>query len=414
MSQALPGRVDVVVVGAGLAGLAAATEVQQAGRSVIVLEVSDGVGGRVRTDDVDGFHLDRGFQVLLTAYPELDRQLDVAALNLRRFDPGSLIRIGGRFHRVGDPWRMPRSIVGSALAPIGTLGDKARLARLQHRLRRADPRSLLRGRDVSTLEALRADGFGETMIDRFFRPLVGGIQLDPGLTASRKMFDIIFRCLTVGDSAVPAAGMRAIPEQIAARLAPGTIALNTPVGTIGNGQVTTTSGQRIDARRIIVATDGPAAVRLLGLPDVASRPASCVWFAAPRPPFPDKLIVLNGTGEGPALNVAVMSNVAPEYAPGGWALIAAACPGVAGDDLEQAARSQLKRWWGPQVDRWRHLKTNTIAHAQPDHRPPFDPKRSISLGNGLFVCGDHRDTPSIQGALYSGRRCGAAAAAALT
>jgi len=413
MSINLPTRVDVVVVGAGLAGLAASRVLQDAGRSMIVLEASDGVGGRVRTDVVDGFHLDRGFQVLLTAYPELEHQLDVAALDLRAFDPGALVRIGDRFHSVGDPLRMPRGIVGSALAPIGTITDKARLALLQRRLRRADPTSLLRGPDMSTIEALRAEGFSERIIDRFFRPLIGGIQLDPGLTASRRMFDIILRCLTVGSSAVPALGMGAIPNQMADGMAPGSISLDTPVTAIANGRVTIATGQVIEADRIIVATEGPAAARLLALPEVGSRPVSCVWYAAPRAPFPDKLIALNGTGEGPALNVAVMSNVAPEYAPHGSALIAAACPGMGSDDLESAARQQLRSWWGPQVDGWRHLRTNTIAHAQPDHRPPFHPKRSISLGNGLFVCGDHRDTPSIQGALYSGRRCGERVAASL-
>ncbi|MEI7547465.1 MAG: FAD-dependent oxidoreductase, partial [Actinomycetota bacterium] len=119
-----------------------------------------------------------------------------------------------------------------------------------------------------------------------------------------------------------------------------------------------------------------------------------------------------GTGTGPAVNVALMSEVAPEYAPDGQALIAAACPGqVGGGDLATQVRAQLRRWWGAPVDGWRVLRVDRIAHGQPDSRPPFHPKQSISVGEGLFVCGDHRDTPSIQGALFSGRRCGEAAVA---
>ena len=225
MNMPLPERVDVVVVGAGLAGLAAARALQTAGRSVLVLEAADHVGGRVRTDVIDGFRLDRGFQVLLTAYPELDLQLDVARLRLRAFDAGSMVRVGERFARVGDPRRMPQLIPSSAVAPIGTLADKLRLARYLLRLVRADPRALLAGADIATLDALREEGFGERIIDRFFRPLLGGIQLDPGLTASRRMADLVLRCLAVGDSAVPADGMQAIPDQLAATLRPSTVAL---------------------------------------------------------------------------------------------------------------------------------------------------------------------------------------------
>ena len=396
--------VDAVVVGAGLAGLTAARTLADAGREVVLLEASDAPGGRVRTDLVDGFRLDRGFQVLLTAYPDVARQLDVAALDLRRFDPGSLVWIDDRLHAVGDPIRMPRRILDSAVAPVGSLADKVRLARLLLRLRRADPRALLRGPDRTTLEALRAEGFSATIIDRFFRPLIGGIQLDPDLGASSRMFEVVLRCLAVGDSAVPAAGMQAIPDQLAQRLPNGVLRLNTAVTNVGDGSVTTSAGEVLRAQHVVVATEGPAAAALLGLPPVTSRPVSCVWFAAEQPPFAQKLIALDGSDSGPALNVSVMTNVVPEYGPGGAALIAAACPGRADADLEPAVRYQLRTWWGSPVDKWRHLRTDVIAHAQPNSRPPFHPKRSVQVRDHLYICGDHRDTPSIQGALYSGRR----------
>lgn len=410
----VPERTETVVIGAGLAGLAAAMVLSEAGREIVVLEGSDDVGGRVRTDEVDGFLLDRGFQVLLTAYPELDRQTDVAALRLRPFEPGAMIRIGGRFHAVGDPFREPGRILSTVGAPVGSPVDKVRLLALRRRLRKTPVPELLRAEDLATDRALRGDGFSSRMIDRFFRPLVGGIQLDPTLAASRRMFDTIFRTLSDGDAAVPAAGMGAIPRQMAARLDQRAIHLDARVVSVAPGKVTLDGGRELSADRIIVATEGPAAAQLLGLPTVDSRPATCAWFASDRPPTDSRLIVLDGTGGGPALNVAVMSNVAPEYAPDGSALIAAACPGVADASIEPAVRRQLRDWWGAPVDDWRHLRTHVIPHGQPDQRPPFSPKQRVSLGDGLFVCGDHRDTASIQGALFSGRRCGESVVSSLS
>jgi predicted NAD/FAD-dependent oxidoreductase len=402
-------RFDVVVVGAGLAGLAAARRLHQAGRSVVVLESSDGVGGRVRTDDVDGFHLDRGFQVLLTAYPALHRQLDVDALHLRSFDPGALVRVGSSLRRVGDPLRQPTTMLSSAVAPVGAPVDKARLARLLLRLRRADPVALLRGEDVSSLEALRAEGFSDTMIDRFFRPLVGGIQLDAELSASRRMLDIVLRCLATGDAAVPAAGMGAIPAQLAGGLPDDAVRLGARVESVGGTTVRIAGGAAVTGAQLVVATEGPAAAELLGLAPVASRAVSGVWFAADHAPYDQPLIALDAERSGPALNVAVMTNVAPEYSFDGRAVIVAACPGrgAGGEEvsLVDDVRRQLRSWFGSDVDRWTHLRTHTIRHGQPDSRPAFSPKRRVALGEGVFVCGDHRDTPSIQGALFSGRRC---------
>lgn len=166
MTAQLPEQADVVIVGAGLAGLAAARAVQAAGRSVVVLEASDGVGGRVRSDVVDGFTLDRGFQVLLTAYPEVQRQLDLQALALCNFDPGATVWTGSRFWTLGDPRRRPGQLLGSALAPVGSVFDKIRLAGLLSRLGRADPVALLQGQDVPTLFALRDVGFSHRLTER--------------------------------------------------------------------------------------------------------------------------------------------------------------------------------------------------------------------------------------------------------
>lgn len=406
--MSLPSQCDVVIVGAGLAGLSAAREIQRHGLSVIVLESSDAVGGRVRTDIVDGFQLDRGFQVMLTAYPELQTQVDMRALDLRPFDPGALVWRNGKGHAVSDPFRKPQTLATTAFAPIGSVFDKARIVLLRARVMRRKPAALLGGQDVSTDVALRAFGFSTKIINRFFRPLFGGIQLDPHLATSRRMFDVIFRSLSEGQSVLPSRGMHALPLQMASRLSEGTVHLNTRVSTVDGSKVTLASGETVTARAVVVATDGPTASSLLGIPIVESRKVGCVYFSADTPPTKEKYVVLDGTGNGPVLNVAVISNIAPSYAPADKHLIVAALPGVTDGDLEAVSRKQLRTWWGPQVDDWKHLRTYVINHGGPVQKPPFSPKQRVNLGNGLFVCGDHRDTGSIQGAMFSGRRCGEA------
>ena len=405
MSSQLPASCDVVIVGAGLAGLSASRFLTAAGIDVHILEASDGVGGRVRTDHVDGFTLDRGFQILLTAYPELKKQFDVDALNLQPFDPGALVWINGKGKVFSDPLRRPKSFVATAVAPIGSVVDKIRLATLRLSVTRGNGAALLSHPDITTAKMLSGRGFSPKMIQRFFTPLVGGIQLDPQLTASRRMFDVVFRMLNQGDAVVPAAGMSAISEQLASHTPAEKIHLNTRVANVTSQSVVTESGHTISSKAVIVAVEGPAAAKLTGIAPVQSRSVSCVYFASNSAPTDKKLIILDGTGKGPVLNIAVMSNIAPSYAPVGQHLIAAALPGCIGDDIEDIARQQLQAMFGAQVESWRHLRTYRIEHGQPDQSPPFNPKKKQKLDNGIFVCGDHRDTASSQGALYSGRRC---------
>ncbi len=406
---------DVLVVGAGLSGLGCALHLSQAGVAVRLLEASDGVGGRVRTDVVAGFRLDRGFQVLLTAYPETRRVLDYAALDPRPLLPGALVRRAGRFHELSDPWRRPTRLVSTLLSDVGTLADRLRIARYRARVCAGSLSALFERPETTALERLRGEGFSEAMIDAFFRPFFGGVLLDRGLAASSRMLDFVFRMMAEGDVALPAAGMGAIPEQVARRLPEGTIRLRARVASVSPREVRLESGETIAARAVVVATEGPEAARLTGqLAAPASRSVTALYFAAERAPIPGPLLVLDGDGRGPVNNLCFPSQVAPSYAPSGAVLASVSvleAPADAGA-LEAAVRDHLTEWFGAEVSRWRLLRVYRIPHAQPDQTPPaLEPvARPVELGGGLFVCGDHRDTASLHGALLSGRRAAAAVA----
>ncbi|MBU3700833.1 MAG: FAD-dependent oxidoreductase, partial [Acidimicrobiia bacterium] len=295
---------DVTVVGAGLAGLACARILAAAGVSVTVLESSDGVGGRVRSDLVDGWTLDRGFQILLTAYPELSRWYDLDALDLRAFTPGATIWCGDRFRSIGDPRRSPRDLPATAFGPIGTPLDRLRLLRLLVSVRRGAASDLLRRPDRSTAAELRARGFSDRFVERFLQPLFSGIQLDPDLEVSSRRFEMILRMLAVGESGVPAAGMGILSALLAGGLADGVVRLETPVVTVDGTAVHCASGDRVTADAVVVATDGPTASRLVGTPDPGSRPVAAVWFDTSNAPLEDRRILLDGARSGPVANLA--------------------------------------------------------------------------------------------------------------
>jgi phytoene dehydrogenase-like protein len=406
----LSARTDVLVVGAGLAGLCCARELASEGVEARVLEASDAVGGRVRTDRVDGFLLDRGFQILLTAYPECRRMLDYAALDLRPFYPGARVRFDGSFYRVADPTRAPLDAVAAAFSPIGTLADKLAILRVRQRAREGTLDDLFARPETTTLDALRGHGFSDAMIERFFRPFLGGIFLEMELQTSSRMFEFVFRMFSEGDNALPAKGMATIPEQLAAGLPAGMISFGAPVRQAQPGRVVLESGDVQEAGAVVVAVEGPAAARLTGrTPSPESCAQTCVYFAAEKAPFEGNEIVLDGDHRGPITNLAVVSNVAPAYAPAGAHLIAAVAvgdPGLDDEALTAAMKAQATEWFGEEVSRWRRLRVYRIAHALPAQRPPalVVARRPVRLEDGLFVCGDHRDTASIQGAMESGRR----------
>jgi phytoene dehydrogenase-like protein len=400
---------DVLIIGAGLAGLCCARRLAEADIAFQIVEASEAIGGRVRTDEAEGFLLDRGFQVLLNVYPEAQRVLDYSRLDLKSFSPGAYSWFAGRMNKIVDPWRMPGMWREALQSEFGTIGDKLRMARLRSRLKRTSIEEIFRRPDRSTKVALQAEGFSQEMIHRFFRPFLGGILLDAELKTSSRMFEFVFKMLSEGATSVPAHGMGAIPAQIAEKFSPDAIRLNCRVESLHENEITFAGGETMRARAIVVATDGPSAAHLVGEAEHASRSVSCFYYSAEEPPVPFPMITLNGDGAGPVNNFAVMSQVAPSYAPAGKHLISVSVLGT--QELTDAQLggfiiAQMKNWFGVVARSWRFLKSYKIPHAQPQQYPGAldPPERSVRVRPGIYVCGDHRDNASIHGAMLSGRR----------
>jgi len=412
---------DCIIVGAGLAGLACARALGRSGRSVLVLEAADTVGGRVATDSIDGFRIDRGFQVYNDAYPEGRRQLDLAALSLGRFDAGALVAEGSRLRRVADPWRQPLAAVGAVLAGTVGIADGLRTARLRHdslaalKAGRLDPDGPAGPGERTTGEELAARGFSPAFIRRFFVPFFGGVFLERSLETAAPVFLFDFAMFALGRACLPAGGMAAIPAQLAAGLPAGCVRTAAPVRSVGPGSIEFADGSRLSARDVVVATDCTAAATLVpaqhrdAWAGRAEKSTRLIAFAAERSPLDRPTLLVNADDRGPIDNLTVPSDVAAGYAPPGATLVTVSVRrDVAGqgEPLADAVREQAAGWFGPQVRQWRPLATIAVPHALPDESPAARRSRPASprLAAGLFLCGDHCSSASINGALAGGRR----------
>ena len=422
-------EIDVVVIGAGLAGLACARELIGGGLRVRVLEAADAPGGRVRTDVVDGFRLDRGFQVLLTEYPEARRVLNYDALALKNFVPGALVRQAGRFHRFADPFRELGKAVAFAIDPIVPIGDKLRVAKLRRECLGLTEEQLFALPEETTRDFLRRSGFTPAIVERFFEPFFSGIFLERNLTTSARWFRWLFRLFATGFAAVPELGMEQIPQQMASGLPAGTVQYGAAVKSVQKSS----RGWRVDAGesgtfyagQLVMATREQDAKRLLSplrkpgaAPGRAWNRTTTFYYAADVSPVDEAAIVLNGDGAsaGPVNHLAVMSMVSPAYAPPGSHLICANVVGQAPESdaametLETEIRAQLKRWFGDQVSRWAVLAGYPIAQAVP-MQSTFASPRPTPVDSGVLLCGDYVGSASIQGALLSGAKAATSAIA---
>ena len=411
---------SVVVIGGGLAGLVAARHLADGGADVTLYEANETVGGRVTTQTDDGYTLDRGFQVLFTAYPAVRRELDLASLDLRRFSPGATIARPGKRSVLADPLGDPSAALASLRTDEVTTTDKLRTLALRQDLGTRSYDELLRRPDTSIREWLHEWGFSEKYINNFIAPFYGGITLDRSLSTSKRVFEYTFKALSDGDSAVPAEGMGAIPRQLAAAAADAGATINTGEAVTELKQkrrhaVVVTDGDRRAVDAVVVATGARPAARLTGCRSIPTDGVGCVTQHYRLPDADDldtgRRLLLNA-GDSAPNTVVPMSTVAPEYAPDDSLLLNATFLGedaLETDSQQLAAKTQetLSAWYPERsFEGLEPLRTDRIPFAQ-FAQPPGVHESLPDVRDGgrrTYLAGEYTEWSSIQGAMESGRK----------
>ncbi|MCU7825167.1 FAD-dependent oxidoreductase [Kitasatospora sp. DSM 101779] len=403
-----PSDPDVVVVGAGLAGLAAARALTGQGLNVQVLEAARRIGGRMASDELDGFRLDHGIHLLNTDHPEPARRLDLDRLDLRPLAPGVLVHSAGRRYRAGVPQQAAgRGALGGAL---GSPLERARLAAALNRLAATPVPRLLARPETTAARALADRGLGGRTVDGFLRPLLGALLGDRSLTTSSRVADLVLRSYARGRLCLPAGGTASVPAQLAEGLPAGTVRTGVSVTAVSADGVETARHGRVASQAVVLACDARSAAALLPglrLPDF--HPVTTYFHAADRSPLGEPALLLDADRSGVA-HTLVLSDVHPSYAPAGRALVATTVLGRRGYDIggpagfEPVVRRRLAELYGTSTAGWEFLSVRHAPDAVPAMPAPHHFRRSVRVLAGLYVCGDHRDTSSVQGALVSGRR----------
>jgi phytoene dehydrogenase-like protein len=398
---------STVIIGGGISGLTCAKYLNEKGCSFMLLEGSDGLGGRVRTDKVDGFKLDRGFQVLLTNYPEARKTLNYSDLRLKYFDSGSMIKAEKGFMKMENPFRKKMAYLTMAFSSVGTLSDKLKIRKFANDLAEIPDEEFFLMEATDTLTFLKNYGWSNKMINNFFKPFFGGVFLENDLVTSSNFFQFTFKQFFRGDVAIPAEGMQAIPDQIAEKISGGRIRRNSRVKGIEGNQIFLEGGEILTADRIVLATDPHTSDNLLG--ETTKRiynTTTCTYFSAESSPLKgQKFIVLNPNRRGVVHNVCVPSDISIEYGNAGKSLISVSTQGLGKVD-EQRLTSRIKRelydWFGASVNVWKHLKTYYIPESLVQYRAGSE-KKDLKLSENLYRCGDYLAYPSLNAAMQTGR-----------
>jgi|3_EtaG_2_1085321.scaffolds.fasta_scaffold18766_2 phytoene dehydrogenase-like protein len=400
----------VIIIGAGIAGLTAAIELEKAGFKPSILEGSDSIGGRVKTDKVGDYLLDHGFQVLLTAYPEAQHYLDYEKLNLKKFTPGALIvdSKNGNY-TITDPLRQPASLFSMLFSPIGSFSDKWKIFQWNRELKKLTIEKIFAKTETTSLDFLREKGFSETIINQFFRPFFGGIFLENRLDTSSRMLEFVFKMFGEGHAAIPKAGMKAIPEMLASNLAQTDIRFNQRVEKVGLKKVTLDNGDELDADVIIIATKPDALLPQLAGQFTEDQFVTNLNFSSDIDPIGKSLIALIPDEKYLINNISVMNNTSYSYAPEGSYLLSVSVTQNYQENDKQLKSRILKELLEvfPELENAtiEHLKTYYIDNALPqidDFQNKMKPSQS-KIQDGIYLAGDYLLNGSINAAMASGR-----------
>jgi phytoene dehydrogenase-like protein len=401
---------DVIIVGAGIAGLSAAVYLHRQGRKVLLLEASERAGGRIKTDSHEGFLLDRGFQVLLTAYPETQALLNYRDLNLKKMLPGATVLYDGGSFEIADPFRRPSAAFATLFAPVGTIKDKLNTLWLKNKLQKLTIKEIFEQPEQTTRKQLADYGFSPKMIQRFYTPFLSGIFLENELSTSRRMFDFVMKMFSDGDVAVPALGMEEIPKQLVAMLPEDSIQYDTKVSAIDENKVIIEDGNVLEANQILLATTANHLTQqFFPKQKMTSHQVTNIYFEANEAPTKKAVVILNASTKKKWVNnLTVMSNVSKAYAPKGKVLISVSYNGISTVDdatLAENMKQELKQWYGEKVTSWKMLKAYRIEYALPSQESVTNEIEAseIKISDSLFICGDHLLNGSINAALKTGR-----------
>ncbi len=399
-------KIDVIIVGAGIAGLTAANVLKASGKKILMIEASDAVGGRVRSDHKDGFILDRGFQVLLTAYPEAKEFLNYKKLDLKTFKPGALVLDNGYKYQVGDPSREPLLLFQTLFSPLGNFKDKIKLLLLKLELTFTATADIFKKEETDTLSYLKQKGFSEKFIQKFFIPFFSGIFLENKLTTSSRMFEFVFKMFSQGAAAVPAKGMGMISEQLADCIGKDELILNERVININDNYADVASGKKFHFKAILIATEA------INIPTdhqqiTESKSAITYYFISPhKTTFIDR-IVLNANADQLINNISFMDHISAEYAPKNQSLIAVSIREkniLENSNVEDRVRNELIKFY-PESTSWKLLAKYQIPYALPNNKSVRNMVESYQMGTqeNCYICGDHLLNGSINAAMKSGK-----------